>query len=116
MSNVASTVPLLVHSVVVSPMTSHPKQHRLWPLLLLLILVHLSNVLYTLPLNRVVELRLCEEHYERHNPASIYPNGSIPENLCKINEVQRRLAWLQGVMETTLVVCGTFAVQLSQLG
>jgi hypothetical protein len=122
MSHDASTVPLLVDSVVnpdsVSPpsMTSHHKQHRIWPLLLLLLLVHLSNVLYTLPLNRVIELRLCEEHYASHNPSSIYPDGSIPEHLCKIDEVQRRLAWLQGIMETTLVVCGTCTVQIPRPG
>jgi len=46
----------------------------------------------------VIELRLCEEHYGR--------NDAIPEKLCKIDEVQRKLAWLQGTMETTLVVCG----------
>ncbi|KAH8710186.1 major facilitator superfamily domain-containing protein [Phaeosphaeriaceae sp. PMI808] len=87
-------------------MESHHKKHPLWPLLVLLILVNLSTVLYTLPLNRVIELRLCEEYYALHNPDAIPPHNSpIPEKLCKIDEVQRRLAWLQGIMETTLVVC-----------
>lgn len=76
------------------------------PLVLLLILVHLSTVLYTLPLNRVIELRLCQEHYSRHDPTAVRPDGSVPEALCKIDDVQRRLAWLQGIMETTAVVCG----------
>jgi hypothetical protein len=48
-------------------------------------------------LNRVIELRLCQTHYFSANP---------PEKLCKIDEIQRQLAWLQGIMETTLVVCG----------
>jgi hypothetical protein len=81
---------------------SHLKKHRIWPLLALLILIHLSTVLYTLPLNRVIELRLCQEHYALNEP--------IPEKLCKIDQVQRQLAWLQGVMETTLVACGTCVV------
>jgi hypothetical protein len=76
-----------------------PSSRSLWPLLFLILLVHLSQVLYTLPLNRVIELRLCEEHYGR--------TDAIPEKLCKIDEVQRKLAWLQGMMETTLVVCGS---------
>ncbi|CAE7205823.1 hypothetical protein PTNB73_07234 [Pyrenophora teres f. teres] len=80
-------------------------KRAIWPLVLLLVLVHLSAVLYTLPLNRVIELRLCQEHYERNDPTLIWPDGSIPEKLCKIDDVQRRLAWLQGIMETTLVVC-----------
>lgn len=76
------------------------------PLIVLLILVHMSAVLYTLPLNRVIELRLCKEHYELHNPEVIPEDGAMPEKLCKIDEVQQRLAWLQGIMETTMVVCG----------
>ncbi|KAF2030312.1 hypothetical protein EK21DRAFT_65893 [Setomelanomma holmii] len=71
-------------------------KRRIWPLLILLILIHLSTVLYTIPLNRVIELRLCQSHYSTANP---------PEKLCKIDEIQRQLAWIQGIMETTLVVC-----------
>lgn len=81
-------------------------KHSIRSLIVLLILVHLSAVLYTIPLNRVIELRLCQEHYELHDPSAIGGDGSVPEELCKIDEVQRRLAWLQGIMETTLVVCG----------
>ena len=87
--------------------TIRKNKHSIRPLIALLILVHLSAVLYTLPVNRVIELRLCQEHYELHDPSVIPAYGVIPEKLCKIDEVQRRLAWLQGIMETTLVVCGT---------
>lgn len=87
-------------------MISLRKQRHIWPLLALLVLVHLSIVLYTLPLNRVIEARLCREYYESHDPSVIGPDDSIPEQLCKIDDVQRKLAWLQGIMETTLVVCG----------
>lgn len=80
------------------PPSIHSKR-RIWPLIVLLILVHLANVLYTLPLNRVVELRICQTHYSLQNPE---------EKLCKIDEVQRQLAWIQGIMETVLVVCGMF--------
>jgi hypothetical protein len=82
-------------------------KHSIRPLIALLILVNLSAVLYTLPVNRVIELRLCQEHYKLHEPSVIPTDGVIPETLCKIDEVQGRLAWLQGIMETTLVVCGT---------
>src|SRR5690242_5170635 len=87
----------------------NPHKHSIKPLIVLLILVHLSAVLYTLPLNRVIELRLCQDHYENHDPTLIPQHGTIPEKLCKIDEVQQRLAWLQGIMETTLVVCGMYA-------
>lgn len=114
MTLVASGDPLLSPIADVPSRSSTPvsvtdrkSKHSIRPLIVLLILVHLSAVLYTLPLNRVIELRLCEEHYQLHDPTLIPINGAIPEKLCKIDEVQRRLAWLQGVMETTLVVCGT---------
>jgi hypothetical protein len=116
MSDDASTEPLLTRTVVVSNPASpfleaspmdFPRQlerRRIWPLLTLLLLVNLSTVLYTLPLNRVIELRLCQDYYARSNPPHAAP---IPEKLCKIDDIQRQLAWLQGIMETTLVVCGT---------
>ena len=89
-----------------STLHPQPSKHSIRPLILLLILVHLASVLYTLPLNRVIESRLCSEHYAQHAPSSLQPDGSVPEKLCKIDEIQRQLAWLQGIMETTLVVCG----------
>jgi hypothetical protein len=89
-----------------SPFDVRYRRSQLWPLLCLLILTNLATSLYTLPLNRVIELRLCREHYLQHEPSVIDLNGSIPEQMCKIDEVQRKLAWLQGIMETTYVVCG----------
>lgn len=91
-----------------SPFGLQPDKSSVWPLVLLLLLVYMAQALYTLPLNRVIELRLCEEYYTRYDPSVIQRDGSIPEKLCKIDEVQRQLAWLQGIMETTLVVCGMY--------
>lgn len=103
-SSLPAALSAFPHDPTASPIRN--KSPSIRPLIVLLILVHLSAVLYTLPLNRVVELRLCQEHYELIDPSVIGADGSIPEKLCKIDEVQRRLAWLQGIMETTLVVCG----------
>ncbi|KAF2791103.1 hypothetical protein K505DRAFT_364116 [Melanomma pulvis-pyrius CBS 109.77] len=65
----------------------------------------MGHALYNLPLNRVIERRLCQEHYALFDPSVIGPDGSIPEKMCKIKDVQSQLAWLQGIMETTFVVC-----------
>ncbi|KAF7672286.1 hypothetical protein GT037_009796 [Alternaria burnsii] len=113
MSTIDSSAPLLTRLTTTSmPSTSNPSpilsassKRTIWPLVLLLILVQLSSVLYTLPLNRVIELRLCQEHYEANDPSVIQPDGTIPEMLCKVKDVQRGLAWLQGSMETMSVVC-----------
>ncbi len=76
------------------------------PLLALLLLVNLAASLYQLPLNRVVESRLCHDFYRQHNPALIEPDGGIDETLCKIDEVQKGLGRIQGVMETAWIVGG----------
>jgi hypothetical protein len=90
---------LEMRSPTLSSPDARPRSPSVVPVLLLIFLVHLANALYSLPLNRVIELRLCQEHYGRRD--------AIPEKLCKIDEVQSRLAWLQGIMETTLIVCGS---------
>ena len=64
----------------------------------------MGHALYNLPLNRVIERRLCDEHYAKHDPSVVGLDGSIPEKMCKVDEVQRQLAMLQGIMETTYVV------------
>ena len=76
------------------------------PLLLLVALVNLAWSLYQLPVSRVVESRLCREHYAVADPAVLRPDGSVPEELCKIDEVQRPLGWLQGVAEAEWVAGG----------
>ncbi|KAK8170525.1 major facilitator superfamily domain-containing protein [Phyllosticta citribraziliensis] len=68
------------------------------PLLLLLALATLSTRLFSLPLNRVIESRYCAAYY--HSSPSQPPP---PEEQCKIDWVQRRLAWLQGVIETAVI-------------
>ncbi|KAI1385372.1 major facilitator superfamily transporter [Hypoxylon trugodes] len=80
-------------------------------LLLLLLLVNLSTSLYQLPLNRVIERRLCREYYSTHDPPAIDRNGSIDEKLCKIDPVQKSLAWMTGIMDTLWIV-GDFVMTI----
>ncbi|KAI8164269.1 MFS efflux pump atnC [Colletotrichum sp. SAR 10_70] len=80
-------------------------------LLALVLLVNLAASLYQLPLNRVVERRLCREHYLAADPSVIDRDGSVDETLCKIDSVQQRLAWIQGTMETAWIV-GDFVMTI----
>lgn len=107
-TSAASEEDILIPAVgSVRDTSSESKDGRsLWTLLLLLILTNMAMSLYNLPLNRVIELRLCREYYFQRDPSVIGPGGSIPEELCKLNQVQQQLAWLQGIMETTVIVCG----------
>lgn len=92
------------------PAPSRPRS-ALRALLALMLLTSLATSLYQLPVSRVIERRLCLEHYQTHDPSRIGggPDGSVDEAACKIDAVQRGLAGLQGVMETAWVV-GDFAV------
>ncbi|KAL2148129.1 hypothetical protein VTH82DRAFT_1805, partial [Thermothelomyces myriococcoides] len=69
------------------------------PLLLLVALVNLAWSLYQLPVSRVLESRLCREHYAAHDPSVLRPDGSVPEKLCKIDPVQKPLGRVQGMTE-----------------
>lgn len=60
----------------------------------------------TLPLNRVIESRYCQDYYEGHDRAAYSPRGSVPEAQCEIDTVQQKLAWLQGSIETLHILCG----------
>lgn len=80
--------------------------HAIAALLGLLLLVNLSASLYQLPLNRVVERRLCREYYSQHDPSAIKANGDIDEKLCKADPIQAGLGRIQGVMDTEWIVGG----------
>ncbi|KAI1099446.1 major facilitator superfamily transporter [Jackrogersella minutella] len=81
------------------------------PLLVLILLVNLSASLYQLPLNRVIERRLCREYYGTHDPSVIDGDGDVDEKLCKIDAVQQSLAWFIGIMETLWIV-GDFVMTI----
>lgn len=84
------------------------------PLLALILLVNLSASLYQLPLNRIIERRLCQDYYGIHDPSAISDDGNIDEKLCKIDDVQKSLAWIVGIMETLWIVGGELgAIEVS---
>lgn len=88
--------------------SSRSSKRGVWPLLALLLAVQLAWSLYQLPVNRVIERRLCREYYGTHDPTVINPDGSIKEELCKLDEIQQHLAWVLGAMETAWIVGGKF--------
>ncbi|KAK1974549.1 major facilitator superfamily transporter [Colletotrichum cereale] len=88
-----------------------PRNASIGALLALVLLVNLAASLYQLPLSRVIERRLCREHYLIEDPSVIGPDGSVEERLCKIDGVQQGLAWIQGTMETAWIV-GDFVMTI----
>lgn len=93
--------------VVDVPLRPRVSRRGIASLLGLVLLVNLSMSLYQLPLNRVVERRLCREYYASRDPTGFRPDGEVDEELCKVDAVQRELAWIQGAMETAWIVGGT---------
>ncbi|KAI2471068.1 major facilitator superfamily transporter [Annulohypoxylon bovei var. microspora] len=81
------------------------------PLLVLILLVNLSASLYQLPLNRIIERRLCRDYYNIHDPSAISSDGDVDEKLCKIDPVQKSLAWIVGIMETLWII-GDFVMTI----
>ena len=59
-----------------------------------LFLLEASDLLLLLPKIRLLENRICLEHYQRNGNTSFA--GGIDESLCKIQPVQARLASIRG--------------------
>ena len=73
-----------------------PQRALLLPILLKA-LATLSSTLQTTPRLRAIESVVCRTHYRKYDPSVIDPfNDSVPEELCKIAQVQTDLALLLG--------------------
>ncbi|KAB5525778.1 major facilitator superfamily domain-containing protein [Coniochaeta sp. 2T2.1] len=61
-----------------------------------LILFTLADLLKYVAVVRLLELGVCREYQRRHDPSLVDDNGYVPEKLCKLAEIQQRLAHLRG--------------------
>ncbi|KAL8352630.1 hypothetical protein RB601_002787 [Gaeumannomyces tritici] len=77
-------------------------------LLSILLSVNLAMSLYQLPLNRVIERRLCNDHYLKKGASkpgfAPVGGGDIAEDLCKVDEVQQGLARIQQIMDVAWIL------------
>lgn len=102
----ANTDDLEGSAVLGAPQSPRSPRSAIAALLAMLLLVNLAASLYQLPLNLVIERRLCLEYYRQNDPSQIGKDGNLEEGLCKIDLVQQRLGWIQGTMDTIWVVGG----------
>ncbi len=72
----------------------------IWLVLFLLLLVNLTNGISNIPLNRLLERRLCRAYYGS--------DRDVDEKLCKVVPVQQDLAYIMGSFETLWVAGGEF--------
>ncbi|TLS27280.1 hypothetical protein PpBr36_04005 [Pyricularia pennisetigena] len=94
-------------SSLLSPPPS-PHNRAITPLLVLVLLVNLSASLYQLPLNRVIERRVCRDFFrtiiDDGSDAVFLPDGQVREQLCKVSEVQQDLARVQRGMDLAWII------------
>jgi hypothetical protein len=77
---------------------TQPSRSAIWLILLLLLLISLTTGISNIPLNRLLERRLCRTYYDT--------DYDVDEELCKVDRIQQDLAWIMGVFETLWIVGG----------
>lgn len=82
------------------PSTPTPKK-KPWVLLVALVfalvaIIDVGAFLAEPPRTRVYESNLCLIYYREHDPSVIGDDGNIPEKLCKVDEVQQKMAMIFG--------------------
>jgi hypothetical protein len=65
------------------------------------------------PWLRLVELSSCREYYAVHDPSTIGPGGYIEEELCKLDPIQKKMAWLFMLDQLLHFVCGGYILILA---
>ena len=86
-----------------SPSSLAPKKPWILLVVLLLALVAVIDIgayLADPPKTRVYEANLCLTYYREHDPSVIDKHGLVPEKLCKVDEVQQKMAMIFGWQET----------------
>jgi MFS family permease len=66
----------------------------------LIAIVDVGAFLADPPRIRMFEANLCLSYYRQHDASAIGPDGTIPEQLCKIDPVQQKLAMIFGWQDT----------------
>jgi len=68
--------------------------------LLLVTIIDVGDFLAEPPKTRIYETNICLAYYREHDASAIGADGRIPEQLCKIDEVQQKLAMIFGWQDT----------------
>lgn len=93
------------------PLSSPDKKPWVRLVVLVFLLVSIIDVggfLSDAPKTRVFEENICLVYYRQHDPSQIGSDGSVPEKLCKVDEVQQKLAMIFGWQDMFDAVPGIF--------
>jgi hypothetical protein len=89
----------------ISSTVAQRERSKSWILLVslacvLIAMIDMGRSLAEAPRIRVYEANLCLAHYRQHDPTVIGTDGTVPEQLCKIDAVQQKMAVIFGWQET----------------
>lgn len=81
-----------------------PKEPKPWIAMVimafaLVAIIDMGAFLADAPRTRVYEANICLDYYRKADPSVIGVDGTIPEKLCKIDQVQQRMAMIFGWQE-----------------
>ena len=86
-------------------------------MLLIVVVIDMGGFLQTVPLKRIFEAAFCTQYYQKENPRLVGDDGQIDELLCKVPEIQAKVAmlsaWISSVDQVpcnTLTIFDTFAI------
>ncbi|KAF4337200.1 major facilitator superfamily transporter [Fusarium beomiforme] len=65
---------------------------------LFVLLVDVPSFMSEVPKLRMLELGLCRDYYAANDPSVIGHDGSVPEHLCRVSEIQSSLAKMRGIL------------------
>lgn len=73
---------------------------------LFLLVSTFGNHLKVGPEVRLFELLVCPKYYLEHNAAMVDNHGKVPEEYCKLDEIQGQLGMLRGWLFSCLLLAG----------
>lgn len=81
-----------------------PEKTKPWVIMVILAfalvaIIDMGAFLAEAPRTRVYEANICLSYYRETDPSVISADGSIPEKMCKIDEVQQKMAMIFGWQE-----------------
>jgi hypothetical protein len=77
-----------------------------WPAILVLVLAATGTSMVNNVRVYMIEQGLCRAYYTESDPDAILPNGNVPEEQCKLDAIQAKVALLMGCFHISTLVPG----------
>ncbi|OGM47162.1 putative MFS transporter [Aspergillus bombycis] len=78
------------------PLADSARRHWLIILVLIYLAFQIGGQMIPGPMVRIIESIVCERYWRLHDPNQITTSGRVPEQLCKISEIQTEVTTVKG--------------------